>query len=348
MKLLIIGPDFFNYTSSLEKAFKSMNCQTTSNAYRNFNDICSYWKKKINNLGIAPLEENYYSDWNQKVLCQVEAFSPDVILVLNGPYLSAATLAKIKGLAIKLVLWLVDSILRQPEVEELIGFYDLLYSFDPQDEIYIYQKYKRVCHYRPGGYDPEIYTPKPEQDRDVDICFVGNPTANRIEALKKVALYAQETKRNFIVYGNYWSTRGVSKKRRFAQKHWPLGFYIQNKSINPFEVAALYRRSKICLNIHIDEHEGVNTRTFEIMGTQSMELVDIKPKLKELVEIGKDLAVYENLNDLIAKIDYYLNHDELRNSIASSGHNKVRGYTILNVAQDIFEGIKGEHHGDKC
>ncbi|MBP2657673.1 MAG: hypothetical protein H6Q69_705 [Firmicutes bacterium] len=336
MRIFLIGPDFFNYTQSLENAFQQMGHQTVTQTYRNFWDDCSYFTKKTERWGITSRREQYYRKWNEQVINVVTEFNPERIIVLNGEYLSQETMDKLKGKNRQTVLWLIDSILRFPHIEKVIHYYDKVFSFDPRDEKYLMDKYKIGCPYLPVGYDPEIYKPG-SQERDIDICFVGNATANRIAVLRRVAEYACGKNIKFTVVGKYWSDRYFWKKRRFARKYEPLGLFVQNKAMNPIDVAKLYQRTKICLNIHISDHDGINPRLFEIMGTKSMELVDYKPKLMELIDIDNEVAVYQDADDLINKIEYYLNHSEERENIAAKGYKKaLEQFTIRQAAAVIL------------
>ena len=45
------------------------------------------------------------------------------------------------------------------------------------------------------------------------------------------------------------------------------------------------------------------------------------PRLQ--AELGKDFDYYESKEDLLAKIDYYLSHEDERQAIAGNGHDKI-------------------------
>ena len=53
-------------------------------------------------------------------------------------------------------------------------------------------------------------------------------------------------------------------------------------------------------------------------------LTNYQPELEEYFEIGKDLEVYHNLEELEEKVEYYLSHEEERLRIAINGYKKVR------------------------
>ena len=53
--------------------------------------------------------------------------------------------------------------------------------------------------------------------------------------------------------------------------------------------------------------------------------------------IGKDLEIYDGLDDLLEKTDYYLKHDEKRIAIARHGFDTVRKKHTYNTRlKEIF------------
>lgn len=337
MKVLVVGPDYFNYTSSVTWALHQLGHQVVEQTYKSFIDDCSYIEKKLYKTGFTSFEQRYYQEWNQRFIALYHEYRPEICLVLNGEHIFPQTLEMLKNDGVKVILWLIDSIKRMPDNEKNLIFYDKIISFEHCDEQYLYNKYKIQCSYSPVGYDPRLYYPDDNITKDIDISFVGSPVAKRIEILQHVATYAQENNKILAAFGVFWEEKYFWKKNHFAKKRNPLQLYVHNGNIPPKEVANIYRRSKICINIHIPEHEGVNPRTFEIMGTKSFELVDKKPKMKELVNVGEDIIEYEDSTDLIDKIDYYLTNEDLRQKIANSGYEYTKeNYSIEQIVAKII------------
>lgn len=335
MKIMVIGPEYFNYTSSITWALQQLGHQTVEVPCKSFKEGCNYIEKKINKMGILRLEERYYEQWNENVRSLFYEFNPDVCIIIglciafNGNFISEQTLKILKDNNSKLILWLLDSIVRMPESEKNLHFYDKIVSFEHRDIQYLYEKFRIECFYLPVGYDSRIYYPDESVFKEFDICFIGSPVAERTKILKAVATYAHTNNKKFIVFTKFWDEKHFWKKYSFAKKNNPLQLFIENKNISPQEVAQIYLRSKICLNIHVPAHESVNPRTFEIMGTKSFQLVDKKPKMNELVRVGKDLVEYNDIDDLINKIDYYLDNEDLRKKIASNGYEYVKEHYMI-------------------
>lgn len=100
-------------------------------------------------------------------------------------------------------------------------------------------------------------------------------------------------------------------------------------------------QSKMCLNIHhYQSKEGVNPRTFEILGAGGFQLIDYKKILEELFDIDKELVCYRGIEELVEKIIYYLDRDEERNIIAKAGHQRVlKEHTIRHRVERILTDI---------
>lgn len=105
---------------------------------------------------------------------------------------------------------------------------------------------------------------------------------------------------------------------------------LKNVEIRPWvdywsEMPKVFYLSKININITSRSIEtGVPQRVWDILAVGGFCLTNYQPELEEYFEIGKDLEVYHNLEELDAKVDYYLKHEKERINIAISGYKKVK------------------------
>jgi len=98
---------------------------------------------------------------------------------------------------------------------------------------------------------------------------------------------------------------------------------------------------KIHFNRNISD--DLNYRTFETLGCQTFLLTNHTPGLDELFEVGKHLITYDSTDDLIQKINYYLNNDIERNEIAKNGYEHViNNHTYLKRMEQLMEILKKE------
>ena len=87
----------------------------------------------------------------------------------------------------------------------------------------------------------------------------------------------------------------------------------------------IFHSSNININITSKTiQSGIPLRILDIMGVRGFVITNYQPEICEYFTPGKDLAVYEDINDLQEKILYYLEHDDEREQIASNGYEIVR------------------------
>jgi spore maturation protein CgeB len=102
----------------------------------------------------------------------------------------------------------------------------------------------------------------------------------------------------------------------------------------------LFISSKIVLNFHIGvagDYAG-NMRMFEVTGVGSCLLTDNKKNMPELFNIDREVVVYDNEEDCVAKVKWLLDHEDEREKIALAGQKKTLQYhTVENRCQAILE-----------
>lgn len=149
----------------------------------------------------------------------------------------------------------------------------------------------------------------------------GNPDVYRcINAPKPDKLYKMASK-NPTVYekGMFWHIKGSDYYR-------------------------LLSRAKIIINIARDEDADVgNIRCFEATGLGSLLITDNRPGMETLFENGKECVLYNDYDDMKAKIQYYLTHDQEREEISRRGQLRtLRDHTIrakMPVVTRVFNSL---------
>ena len=98
---------------------------------------------------------------------------------------------------------------------------------------------------------------------------------------------------------------------------------------------------KIHLNCNISN--DINYRTFETTGCGTFLLTNYTPGLEKLFDIGKEIVVYNDLNDLDNKVKYYLENEEEREKIALAGYNRAKkDHTYFERSKRIIYIIKNK------
>ncbi len=106
------------------------------------------------------------------------------------------------------------------------------------------------------------------------------------------------------------------------------------------EAPFVFASSKINLNMTAPNIEdGIPLRTFDVISAGGFLLTDYRPAIADVFEIGKDVAVYDGIDDLVDKAKYYISHDNERERIAASGFAKLSsrhtyGHRIRKILDD--------------
>ena len=178
--------------------------------------------------------------------------------------------------------------------------------------------------YREIGYKNVIYTQwacnhflygKLDLPYLYDVTFVGHPHGNREQIINKISKGGINVK----TWGYGWKTGRLSQ----------------------VDLIKVFNQSKINLNLS-NPSEGseqqIKGRNFEIPGCGGFLLTGRADNLEDYYEIGKEIVCYDDVDDLIDKIKYYLKHDEEREAIAKAGYNRtLREHTYEKRFDEIFK-----------
>lgn len=108
------------------------------------------------------------------------------------------------------------------------------------------------------------------------------------------------------------------------------------------EMPEIFKSSKVNLNISLKIiQSGIPLRVFDVLGCGGFLLTNFQAEMPEYFEMGEDFVVYENMEDLYAKADFYLKHDTERERIARNGLERVKkNYTFKQQMQKILTEAK--------
>lgn len=319
MRVLVLGPTYQNQPKSVTNALSRMGNEAFLYSLTEFYIGCTYLEKKLYKLGVKTLEKRYNEHQAKSLKEYCDNLKPDIIFVLNGLMLCDEVLDIVKQY--HRILWIWDSIKRCPKLMKILPFFKIVYVFEHDDVDYL-NKYGWCATYLPLGYDDNIFYSKEKEHKDIDISFIGIPNEDRMMILNKIAKYAKKRKLKMYVGGPWYSKQHFWKKYQFKQRYPELYEYIDNHVIEAEDAADIYRRSKICLNINVHEHKSLNPRSFEILATNSFMLMNGNVNFYGLIS-DKDFEMFSN-DDILYKIEEYINNEEKRKTVALHGYNTVK------------------------
>lgn len=152
-------------------------------------------------------------------------------------------------------------------------------------------------------------------EKKYDVVFVGKNFGNR----QMYVDYLKSNDVNVTVLGGGW------KAGRATQT----------------QMIEIYNQAKIILNFSAPSNNPglkfLKGRIFEIPATGSFLLTEECKHLDEFFDIGNELEVFSTKEELLEKVKYYLNNEELREEIAKNGQKKVlKNYTFERYLSELL------------
>lgn len=93
------------------------------------------------------------------------------------------------------------------------------------------------------------------------------------------------------------------------------------------QMPEIFKFSRINLNISLKIiQSGIPLRVFDVLGCGGFLLTNFQAEMPEYFTIGDDFVVYESIEDLYAKADFYLRNESERNRITRHGFETVQKY----------------------
>lgn len=160
--------------------------------------------------------------------------------------------------------------------------------------------------------------------KDLDFTFAGQIYGSRGDecrflrkhaGLKAFGLGALEVNRPFLLR---------PRVRRYASKIPAL----RERAITFQQVNQVWNRSKISyapMGASVDPKIlQIKSRAFEMGMSGTLMLCQLSPNLDRYYEPGKEFVPFEDLNDCVAKVRYYLRHESDRAKIAAAYYRRTR------------------------
>jgi len=172
------------------------------------------------------------------------------------------------------------------------------------------------------------------QDRNVDVAFVGGLYPSKMELLASL-------KKRF---GNRFRLHGLTGWKRNLYFNVKYNFPGWISPLRFDEYVPLYQKTKIGINTHLGgKYLLGNYRMFDLPANGVMQISDGSEYLKDFFKVGEEIESYESEEELLDKIEYYLQNDAAREKIARAGYNRVmRDYTVGTLLKDAAELIKSK------
>jgi spore maturation protein CgeB len=259
---------------------------------------------------------------------------PAIIIVSGGHRISSESILKARTLNIKTCLWTIDAPINFKPIINNAKYYDFIYC-QGTEAIKILQQNKITnAKWLPMACDPQIHKPvflneEEKKKYSFDIAFVGSYYKNRQELFESLTEY------NFGIWGPGWHV---------VSKDSPLKKCIKGYAIKPEIYNKIYSSSKIVIVCHYQNKEilcyQASPKVFEAMACKAFVLVDNQLDVFRIFKDNFHCVKFENVNQLIEKINYYLKHEDERRQIAENAYEEViNNHTYVHRIKKLFNDI---------
>ena len=181
-------------------------------------------------------------------------------------------------------------------------------------------------------HNPNIIKPVNNISKSTEILFIGGlqkKHSNRWDILEEIY---QNFGEKLEVYG--YGLNEVPLKYSFRK--------IVKGPIFGDEYERKITSSVIVINLFLDGYDnfkGINNRIFEVLNLKSFLITKFNEGIKNFFQIGKDLVTFNNINELIDLINYYLKNDDERKIIENNGFKKSKKYDSKSFIKRLFQNL---------
>jgi len=152
-----------------------------------------------------------------------------------------------------------------------------------------------------------------EHERDIDIIYVGSFFRQKLPLLAKLK---KRFGARLHMYGFFRAKHNLYYNVRYGFPGWIRGVTFQDR-------VRLYQRARIGFNVHWNDYGLGNQRLFHLPANGVMQVCDCTQLLDRVFRPGKEIVGYESGDDLIKKLQYYLENDDERKGIALEAYRQV-------------------------
>lgn len=281
--------------------------------------------------------ENYFEistghkNLNGNIIHLFNKCKPDVVFMqIQTPNIvDNQTMDYMKSNGAFVINWNGDKRLTVPSWMLVCAPFVSMTSFSNMEDVREMQRLGYNSEYLEIGYDETIYTNEGTSYPSEDILFMANNNGANFFPMSSFRIHiANELKtkyyNKFGLYGRGW--------------HNGNGNLNHSQSVE----AQYYRGCKIAINCsHFNVARYNSDRLLRILGSGTFCLSYKHPEMEEDYENYKHLVYFETIEDLINKIDYYLEHEEERKQIAENGRQLVLNRnTFKHQVENIIKLVK--------
>jgi len=259
------------------------------------------------------------ADWDDPALPhKVAAFAPDLLFVVHGRKFVRRWRRSIAHP--NSAVWLLDEPYEVDDTARYSGQFGTVFVND-----YATLSRHRNAHFLPVAHDPTLHLDA-AAERDYAVGFIGGYSPTRERLLDALL----EAGRLSYVVGGGWRSRGL-RAVTIAD------------SLDPQEVARLYQRTRVVINVFRDRHhyntagvaaKTLNPRVYEALACGAVVLTEPR---EELARVFPALPTFTDADGLVKRAETLLADDGDRNRIVAECKELLGAHSYQERLQRVLE-----------
>lgn len=296
-------------------------------------DISSNLIRIFNRLN-RPINTALY---NQKILKVVEDLDAKIFLTVKGNYIKPKTLEILRSRGVKTINYYPDFRFTYDSIDQ--ASFPLYSSFITTKSFQVESLKQTIgkdkVHFLHHGYCSDIHHPPAVnplvKNYAPDVLYIGTYTPYKEKLL--TALVTLNPNINLKIYGYDWQNASSNNLLRRC---------LVIRPVLGINYAQLVNAAKINLAFHMGEADDTNwqdlvsTRSFELPACKGFMLHIDNPEIRQLYDVGQEIEVFSNVEDLSKKIEFYLANESIRQQMIDKAYSRcVPAYSYDQRAIEI-------------
>jgi hypothetical protein len=319
--ILFIAPKFFNYETDIADAMRDQGAKVDFIPDRPFDSVFLKTLTRLRRKWVVKFTTKHYLTLTDRF----SRSSYDYVFVVGGEGLSSQYLAtvKLKYPTARFIMYNWDSFLNRSNLEDNLPYFDKSLTFDKKDAD------RLGLIYRPLFFSPR-FKPNSNSTLIYDLSFAGTAHSDRYAIVKKFkGLLPAHFNFCYFLYLQaewvYWIYRMYNPAFHRAKKS-EISFSPMSKA----QIAEMFDKSKVVLDIESPKQNGLTMRTFETLGSEKKLITSNATVLETDFFDPNNVYYFDRKNIVCPPLEFFTTPYQ---KLPSSIYNR---YSIRGWLEDIF------------